>query len=150
MKIGQRTSSETFANFTLSRVPQEIRDSLTDAQYNAIRSALIAKEESARHRIDIRLRIPLFLRSYYLVFFAGRDRRASAYRLEDSRRARIPRPIRSAIHYLFSFGVLLAVASILFITLYKLKSLMGIDIFSGFHLSDLLSSVRLPANCAQA
>ena len=150
MRIGQRTSSETFADFTLSRVPREIKDSLTDEQYGAIRSALIAKEESACHRIDIRLRIPLFLRSYYLVIFAGRDRRASAYRLENSRRSHIPGPLRLVIHYLFSFGVLLAVFSVLFTAIYKLKILMGIDIFPTFHLSDLLSSVWFPANCTQA
>lgn len=147
MRIGQRASSETFADFTLSRVPQEIRDSLTDAQYGGIRSALIAKDESARHGIDIRLRIPLFLRSYYVVFFAGRDRRASAFRLEDSRWFRIPGPLRLAIHYLFSFAVLLALFSVLFMALYKLKNLMGIDLFTGFHLSDLLASIGLPAIC---
>jgi hypothetical protein len=146
MRIGQRTSSETFADFTLSRVPQEIRDSLTDVQYGAIRSALIAKDEQARHRIDIRLRIPLFLRSYYLVLFAGRDRRASAYRLEDSRRTRIPIPLRTTIHYLLSLGVLLAVFSVVFMVLYKVKNLMGINIFSDFHLSDLWSSVWFSAN----
>ena len=146
MKIGQRVSSETFADFTLSRVPQEIRDSLTDTQYDGIRSALIAKEEGARHSIDIRLLIPLFLRSYYLVFFAGRDRRSSAFRLEDSRWSRIPVPLRLAFQYLFSFALLLTVFSIVFVALYKLKNLMGIDIFTDYHLSDLWSFVWLSAN----
>jgi hypothetical protein len=145
MRIGQRASSETFADFTLSRVPQEIRDSLTDVQYGAIRSALIAKDVRALHRIDIRLWVPLFLRSYYLVFFAGRDRRASAYWREDSRRSRIPRPLRSTIHNLFSLGVSLVVFSVVFMVLYKIKNLMGIDIFSGFHLSDLLASAWFSA-----
>ncbi len=140
MRIGQRASSETFADFTLSRVPQDIRDSLTDTQYGAIRSALIAKDERACHRIDIRLRVPLFLRSYYLVLFAGRDRRASAYRLEKSRLSNIPRPLRSAIHSLLSLVVLLVVVSFVFILLYKIKNLVGINMFSDFHLSDLLSS----------
>lgn len=149
MRIGQRVSSETFADFTLSRVSKEIRDSLTDRQYDGIRSALIAKEESARHGLDIRLRIPLFLRSYYLVFFAGRDRRASAFRLEDTRRSRIPAPLRLTTQYLFSFALLLALFSILFLALYKLKNLMGIDIFTGFHLSDLLASAWFPVNFAQ-
>ncbi len=141
MRIGQRTSSETFADFTLSRIPQEIRDSLTDEQYVAIRSSLIARDESACHRIDIRLRVALFLRSYYIVFFAGRDRRSSTYRLENSRWSSIPRPLRLAFHYLVSFSISLAVLSVVFIVLYKLKQLMGIDIIPGFHLQDLWISL---------
>ena len=143
-------SSETFADFTLSRVPKEIRDSLTDTQYEGIRSALIAKEEGARHRLDIRLRIPLFIRSYYLVLFAGRDRRASAFRLENTRWSSIPAPLRLATQYLFSFALLLALFSVLFMTLYKIKNLMGIDIFTGFHFSDLLALVWFPVNFLQA
>ncbi|MFT5114184.1 MAG: hypothetical protein ACI8P9_003518 [Parasphingorhabdus sp.] len=140
MKIGQ-SSSETFADFTLSRLPQEIRDSFTDEQYGAIRTILIGRDENARHRIDIRLRFPLFLLSYYLVFFAGRDRRASVYWEESSRLSSIPRPLRLAVHYLFSIAMLMAILIVIFVVFYKFKTLMGIDIFSGFHLSDLWSSV---------
>ncbi len=138
MKVGQRTSSETFADFTLSRVPQEVRDSLTEQQYDAVRCALIARNEYSRHRLDIRIRIPLFFRSYYVVFFAGRDRRASTCRLENGRLARVPRPMRRAFHLLISFTLPAAVVVVAFMAAYKLKYLMGIDIFPEFHLRDLL------------
>jgi hypothetical protein len=146
MKIGQRASSETFADFTLSRVSKNVRDSLTDEQYDAIRSALIAENKQARHSIDIRLRLPLFLRSYYLVLFVGRDRRSSSFRLEGSRLSSIPKPLRSTIHILFSLFVLLVLFSVPFMMLYKIKNLMGINISSDFHLSDLLSLAEFSEN----
>ena len=68
MKVGERASSETFADYTLSRVPRVIRESLTDEQYQAIRTSLIARDTDSRHSIDIRLTIPLFFRSYYFIF----------------------------------------------------------------------------------
>ncbi len=138
MRVGQRTSSETFADFTLSRVPREVRDSLTEEQYDAIRCALIARNEYSRHRFDIRIRIPLFFRSCYVVLFAGRDRRASTYRLEHDRLARVPRPMRQAFHLLISFSLTAAVLVVAFMAAYKLKNQMGIDIFPEFHLRDLL------------
>ncbi len=138
MKAGHKTSSETFADFTLSRVPQQIRDSLTDEQYNALRSALIARDAHSRHRIDVRLRLSLFFRSYYIVLFAGRDRRASTRRLEDARLHRVPGPLRRAFHLLVSLTLSLALAAVAFAAAYKLKNLLGIDIFPGFHLPDLL------------
>ena len=138
MKVGQRASSETFADYTLSRVPRVIRESLTDEQYQAIRTSLIARDTDSRHSIDIRLTIPLFFRSYYFVFFAGRDRRASRYILENERWALIPSPIRMGFHYMVSFVVSLVVLGLAFIAAYKLKQLMGLDLFSNFHLPDLL------------
>ncbi|MCP3688062.1 MAG: hypothetical protein GY784_06580 [Gammaproteobacteria bacterium] len=138
MRIGHRASSETFADFTLSRVPEQIRCSLTDEQYDAIRSALIARDEAARHSIDIRFSLLLPFRSYYFVFFAGRDRRVSTYRLEESRWSAIPLPIRRALHYCISFGVAVALLGVILSVLYKLKNMIGIDIFPGCHLQDLL------------
>ncbi|MFT5224897.1 MAG: hypothetical protein ACI8XX_000644 [Polaribacter sp.] len=146
MKIGQSTSSETFADFTLSRVRKNVLESLTDEQYDAIRSALITENKQERHSIDIRLWLPLFLNGYYLVLLVGRDRRSSSFRLEGSRFSSIPKPLRSTIRILFSFLVLLVVFSVAFMMLYKIKNLMGINILSDFHLSDLLSWAGFPEN----
>jgi hypothetical protein len=138
MKVGERASSETFADYTLSRVPRVIRESLTDEQYQAIRTSLIARDIDSRHSIDIRLTMPLFFRSYYFVCFAGRDRRASRYILENGRWALIPLPIRMGFHYMVSFTVSLVLIGLAFIVAYKLKQLMGIDLFPNFHLPDWL------------
>jgi len=139
MSAGQKTSSEIFADFTLSRVPHAVRDSLTNKQYDAIRCALIAQDKCSRHSIDLRIRIPLFFRSYYAVLFAGRDRRASTYRLEYIRLTRVPKPLRRAFYLLASFSLAATVFTVLFTVAYKVKSIMGIDIFPDFHLQDLLS-----------
>jgi hypothetical protein len=149
MPVGQRTSSETFADFTLSRVPQEVRDSLTDEQYEAIRSALIARNQYSRHSLDIRIRIPLFFRSYYVVLFAGRDRRGSTYRLENDRLARVPRSVRQAFHLVIAFSLSATVVAVALAAAYKLKQLMGIDIFPEFHLWDLLPFESYPASAEQ-
>ncbi|MCP4077418.1 MAG: hypothetical protein GY744_14700 [Gammaproteobacteria bacterium] len=140
MRIEQRVNSETFADFTLSRVPQRIRDLLTDEHYNLLPSALIARDEASRHRIDSIFNLPLFFRSFYFSFFTGRDQRISSYRLEDSRRANIPGPLRLTFHYVVSFGLTLATLSFMSMVLYKLKNLVGIDTFPGFHPQDLWSS----------
>jgi len=139
MSAGQKTSSEIYADFTMSRVPHAVKDSLTNEQYNAIRCALIAQDESSRHRIDMRVRIPLFFRSYYAVLFAGRDRRASTFHLEYARLTRVPRSLRRALYLLASFSLAATVFTVIFTVAYKLKSFMGIDIFADFHLQDLLS-----------
>lgn len=139
MRRGRKTSSAIFADFTMSRVPKDIRNSLTDEQYEAIHSALVAQNDYSRHQIDIRLRIPFFFRHYYIVFFAGRDRRATTYRLEYARLTRVPKPLLRTFYLLASFSLITAFFTAVFALAYKLKSLMGIDIFPEFHLGDLLS-----------
>ncbi len=149
MRIGHKASSETFADFTLSRVPEKIRVSLTDEQYNAIRSSLIARDEASRHSIDIRFSLLLPFRSYYFVFFAGRDRRVSTYRLEESRWSIIPLPIRRALHYFISLSASVAVLGVILSVLYKLKNMTGIDIFPDCHLHDLLPLGWSLSGCEQ-
>ncbi len=138
MKVGQRASSETFADYTLSRVPRVIRESLTDEQYDAIRASLVARNSDSRHSIDIRLSTPFFFRSYYFVFFAGRDRRTSTHILENERWAVIPLPLRMGFHYFVSFSLSLVLLGFAFFAAYKLKLLLGIDLIPNFHLPDLL------------
>ncbi len=145
MRAGKKTSSQIFADFTMSRVPRVVRDSLTDEQYDAFRCALIAHDEHSRHRIDLRIRIPFFFRSYYVVVFAGRDRRASTHRLEYARLARVPKPLRHAFYLLASFSVAAVIVLVIFVVAYQLKSYIGIDLFPEFHLHDLPSpEIYLP------
>jgi len=146
MRFGQKNSSETFADFTLSRIPQEVRVSLTEKQYDAIRTSLIARNESARHAIDIRIRIPLFFRSYYVVLFSGRDLRGSTYYLEIDRLNKIPKPLRQVFNRLILFIFLSIIALIGFIAVYKIKTFLGIDIFPDFHLNSLFPMVGYQAN----
>ena len=136
-------SSETYADFTLSRIPPEIRESLSDQQYFAVRAALIAREQRSRHSVDIRFSVPLFFRSYYIVLFAGRDRRKSRDRLEANRWNSIPEAIRMSFYYLASAMLSMSLLLLVFLGLYMVKRLMGIDVIPGFHLDDVFEYVRL-------
>ena len=49
MKIGQQASSETFADYTLSRLPKELSSSLSDSQYQALRQVLVLASRSRLH-----------------------------------------------------------------------------------------------------
>ncbi len=129
---------EVFAEFTMSRIPKEIRDSLSDVQSSAIRQALIGMDQSARHSIDIRFTLPLVLRTYYFVLFAGRDRRSKTLTSELARLHRLPRWFRRGIYLTSSAVIGFALFSTLFTVLYLIKSRMGIDIFPNFHLHDVL------------
>jgi hypothetical protein len=134
----KRSSSEAYADFTLSRIPYHVRVSLSDEQYDSIRKALIASDLESKHRIDIRLRLPLFLRAYYFVFFAGRDRRTRVHLLEMNRINRLPTPLRRACYIGASTLIGLSLLVSVFIVLYLVKSGLGIDIFPNFHLHDIL------------
>jgi len=129
---------EIFAEFTMSRIPQDVRNSLNEVQIAAIRNALIGMDQNTRHSIDVRLRVPLIVRTYYLVFFAGRDRRLKTLNLELHRINRLPLKLRR-IFYLVASGSLFVTA---FLTvsaiLYLIKSFAGIDLMPNSHLSDFL------------
>lgn len=138
MKFERRISSHSYAEFTLSRLPKSIKDSLTDEQYMAVKQALIAQDRPSRHRIDVRINVPLFFRQYYFLLLGGRDRRVATYRLENSRFNKIPLPIRKAIHFFISIILTISLVSIFFMLIYNIKTLLGFDILSDFHLSDLM------------
>ena len=129
---------DILADFTLSKIPRDIRSSLTDDQYEAIRSAIAATANSSRHSIDIRFVIPLFFRSYYFVFFAGRDRRKKTIELELNRIERLPKNLRRTVYFSAVASILVSVGVFLLGLIYLAKSFAGIDFFDGIHLSDLI------------
>lgn len=133
-----KKGTDAFVEFTLSRIPADVRESLNDEQFSAIRRALSAQAQSSAHAIDIRIRIPLFFRSYYIVLFTGRDRRGSVFRLERYRISRLPRPVRRIIYFAATGIVLGTFLALIFMALYLIKSAAGIDIFSSVHLRDLI------------
>lgn len=130
-------SSKIYADFTLSRINRELSEQpLTDVQRLKIRKALIATESESRHTVDFRLSLPLGLRQYYLVVFAGRDRRSKTLALERARFSRVYRRILRSISVvalilLSFFGMMGLVWG-----LYLLKSAMGIDLIPNWHFSD--------------
>lgn len=135
-----KSSGEIFAQFTLSRIRASLKDEpLTSAQLDQIHRVLVASEREQRHSVDVRLYLPAVFRSYYILLFAGRDRRKSSLELN---RVRIARTSRFALRTVTIFTVVLAsfiMAASLFWGLYRLKSALGIDLVPGFHLSEWIS-----------
>lgn len=132
-----KDSGEIFAQFTLSRIRASLKEEpLTTAQLDQIHRVLVASEREQQHSVDVRLYLPAVFRSYYILLFAGRDRRKSSLELN---RIRLFRTSRFALRAITIFSVILAsfvLALLVFWGLYRLKSALGIDIVPGFHLSE--------------
>lgn len=97
---------------------------LTDAQKQDVEQAVLTITLTSRQRIDIRRSFPFFGRRYFYVFMAGRDMRR--YPRHSSVAGRL------LVSLLLVFALLFFLTSI-FITLYLIKSALGIDIFNNFH-----------------
>ena len=132
------SSSEVFADFTLSRVNKRTLSTLSQEQIQDLKEALIAQASESRHSIDVRLSIPLFFRAYYIVIFAGRDRRRKTLNLELDRINRLPPGLRRSFYLLVSGSLLLTVFVFAAAALYLIKSFAGIDLMPNSHLSDYL------------
>jgi len=136
-----RQSSEIFAQFTIGKIKTALKDKpLTPEQQAAVLDVLRAAESEQRHSLDLRLFVPLIFRNFYIVILAGRDRRRGVVMLQ---RALRQRTLRSILRFfVISASILLSfvVAALLVWALYWLKSALGIDIFPGWHFSDLVSN----------
>ena len=138
MQDRTRESSEVFADFTISRIPHKTLSSLSVEQLNDVRAALVAQTSETRHSLDIRIRLPLFFRAYYLVLFAGRDKRRKTHNLELNRIERLPVGLRRSVYLLISGSLLMTALTVFAAALYLAKSFAGIDLMPNSHLSDYL------------
>ncbi|NRP39432.1 hypothetical protein XMA121_002067 [Marinobacterium sp. xm-a-121] len=133
-----KENTDAYVEYTLSRLPRDVLKGLTDQQLSAIRIALGAQIESSRHAVDLRIRVPLFFRSYYVVLFMGRDLRRSVFRKERYRLELLPKGLRRGIFVAASTLVLCVLILCLLTLIYLAKSAMGLDIFKNIHLYDLV------------
>jgi len=134
-------SREIFADFTMSRIDSDVRESLTDKQMLSIRHALIAQSEWAKHKVDVRFTLPLFFAKYYFILLSGRDRRKKT-RLKEVTRSHKGNFTIGFFITLLMFSVISALFWLfLIIILYWLKVELGIDVFPNFHISDFLSVI---------
>lgn len=123
-----------FTSFAMRRIPEGVRAGLSEEQLLAIRKAIYESRPGQGHAIDARLNIPLFFAKFYLVFQCGRDRR-SRTRNAEVRRLRTANKVVDGL----VFAVLLLNAlQLLFLFLYVIKSLLGINLFPHRHLIDFL------------
>ena len=140
MAADNNNSSEIYADFTISRIDADVRESLTPTQLQAIRDALVANQPFKKHAVDLRGTIPLFFARFYFVVLAGRDKRRKTVDKEKHR----------AFEGNVSFGYLLSLLFLSFIAamvwaaillvVYWVKIELGIDLFSNIHLGDLFKS----------
>lgn len=66
-----------------SKIPAGVAATFTDSQLDAIKRAYGHRTRGS-HAVDLRFSIPLPFRRFYVVFLAGRERRATDRRLVDA------------------------------------------------------------------
>ena len=103
---------------------EQTQAQLTPEQKQQIEGALVSITLSSHHRIDIRKSFPFFGTRYYMVFLLGRDLR-KRLRTESTL-------VRIVVTLLILFGAFFVILC-LFLTLYMLKSAVGIDLIRNFH-----------------
>ena len=113
-----------FEEGLLKRVPEDIKDSFSQAQIDALKVAFGARKWG-KHPVDIRGTLKLWTWRYYFVILMGRNRRELS-RAEQKTAALV----QAFFLILFlSFSTLLGL-----LVLYLIKSAAGIDLFPGYSL----------------
>ncbi|EMF0718708.1 hypothetical protein V2E67_005159 [Citrobacter freundii] len=102
----------------------QISQALTPEQKAGIENAVVAITLGSKHRVDIRRSFPFFGKRFYLVFLFGRDLR-QRHRQESTLSTIL-------LTCLLLIAVLFVTCCIL-LTLYMIKSALGIDVFQHFH-----------------
>ncbi|MDO6712194.1 3-phosphoshikimate 1-carboxyvinyltransferase [Aliiglaciecola sp. 2_MG-2023] len=108
----------------LSRMPKEVQASFTEIQLSHLRNA-VACRQWGKHRIDFRTTFGLFRRRYYAVFLFGHNLR-SLTREQQKRQLFLNSLLLTC---LLIFSCLLGL-----LTLYLIKSALGINLFENFSL----------------
>ncbi|AOR63757.1 hypothetical protein [Pectobacterium wasabiae] len=98
---------------------------LTSEQRLAVEQAVLSITASSMHWVDVRKSFPFLNRRYYFVFLFGLD-----HRKRPRKESTLFRILLTALILLI--GLFCTFATLL--TLYMIKSALGIDIFPQFHL----------------
>ncbi|MHA1569957.1 MAG: hypothetical protein ACTSXZ_10840 [Alphaproteobacteria bacterium] len=121
---GPETNDLFLQNF-FARIPADAAASFSDAQLDAIKLCFGARGWG-RHRVDIRLSLPLIWRRYYLVVLAGAERRAPDRLVRD----RLMHPVATAANAVAVVAFAVALLAPAALALYGLKSALGLDFFA--------------------
>lgn len=138
-----KSGGEVFADFTVNRIVRDLGDAdpLTERQRVVLRNVLIAESQKNRHKIDLRLFIPLFYRSFYLCLFAGRDRRRTTVNTLALRWIRTQRAIRRGMIFTALCCLSVCLAAAMVWGLYSLKTWLGIDLIPNWHFSEYVAGL---------
>ena len=126
---------DAYTQHIMSNIPPEVFSTLNIVQIQAIESAISSNAPFRKHPVDLRGRLSFFFIRFSFVILVGRDRRNSSRNKEDARRAKA----KSLSLATFLYALICMVAPVMFLTLYLLKTFLGIDIFPDHHLSDFFS-----------
>ena len=117
---------DPFLKTFFARIPKDVAATFTAPQLDAVKRAFGARYRGA-HAIDLRLSLPLWRRSIYLVFLAGAEQR----RFDR-------RPLELLFRQVWTFAnaallvvFLLVFAGALFAVGYVGKRLVGLDVLPG-------------------
>lgn len=123
-------SMDAFCYYILNNIDFNVLKSLSSEQLSAIEDAIKACQLRTKHAIDIRKTIKLYFIRFYFVFLIGRDRRLSVQEIEEDRREKVTL-LGNILYAMIVFsGLLLFVI----VSLYGLKTMIGIDLFPGEHM----------------
>ncbi|MBI4683223.1 MAG: hypothetical protein HY757_09015 [Nitrospirae bacterium] len=124
--------------YVLNKIDFNVLKSLSPEQLSAIEGAIDACQLRTKHAVDVRGKIYLYFSRLYFVFFVGRDRRAFVQDIEEERRGKM-NALGNLIYFMFvSAAVIFAFTALLIIGLYVLKISLGIDIFPGRHMGEII------------
>ena len=106
----------------LQRMPDDVATSFSLEQLHGLKSA-IATRQWGKHKVDIRGSLPIIRHRYYFALVAGRNRREMTAE-------------EKALDNAFALVVFVAFLSFCMVcglvTLYLIKSALGIDLFDGY------------------
>jgi len=107
----------------LQRMPAAVARTFTQAQLAALETA-VATRKWGRHPVDIRGSVPLGRHRYFFAMLAGRNRRDMSAQ---------EKALDNAFALLFFAAFLAFCMASGFVTLYLIKSAIGIDLFADYH-----------------
>lgn len=113
--------TDPFIKRILGRMSSENRDSFTEDQLISLKSVL-SGQKWEKHPLDIRGVLRFWRWSYYYVFIAGKETRALSRRQEQ---------VTRTAYAFFIFGFFVFSTLLGLVTLYLIKSALGINIMSG-------------------
>lgn len=123
--LKERTqSSDWFEDGLMKRLPDDLQDSFSKEQIDALKVAFGARKWGT-HPVDIRGTINIWSWRYYFVFLMGRNQRSLSRR---------ERQISLIMKTTFMFIFLLFSTLMGLLVIYLIKSAAGIDLFPGFSL----------------
>jgi len=119
----------------IERIDKEIVGSFSHEQLRVVDEVMRNKKAWKRHPVDVRFSIPLYFARFFVVFLIGRDRRDRVRSQETERRTMVG----NLSLMFFLFFLMVGAAVTLFTVFYVIKSLLGIDLIPGWHLTNWFS-----------